>query len=71
MYVCTLGGTPKEKVLKAFGAHFYFDDQEIHFSTGWCLAQLVRLDGRQKILINFYDINELIIKRDIIIEIVS
>lgn len=25
-----LGGLPKEKILKAFGAHIFFDDQEIH-----------------------------------------
>lgn len=25
-----LGGAPKDKVLKAFGAHLFFDDQEVH-----------------------------------------
>lgn len=27
-----LGGLPKDKVLKAFGAHIFFDDQEIHLT---------------------------------------
>lgn len=25
-----MGGLPKDKVLKAFGAHIFFDDQEVH-----------------------------------------
>lgn len=28
-----LGGLPKDKVLKAFGAHIFFDDQETHLKT--------------------------------------
>lgn len=28
-----LGGMPKDKVLKAFGAHIFFDDQDTHLSS--------------------------------------
>jgi len=28
-----LGGMPKDKVLKAFGAHIFFDDQDIHLES--------------------------------------
>lgn len=28
-----LGGAPKDQVLKAFGAHIFFDDQDVHLST--------------------------------------
>jgi 5'-nucleotidase len=28
-----LGGMPKDKVLKAFGAHIFFDDQDIHLQS--------------------------------------
>jgi len=28
-----LGGMPKDKVLKAFGAHIFFDDQDCHLAT--------------------------------------
>ncbi|RXI96434.1 5'-nucleotidase [Anaerobacillus alkaliphilus] len=28
-----LGGAPKKSILKAFGAHIFFDDQEIHLSN--------------------------------------
>lgn len=28
-----LGGMPKDKVLKAFGAHIFFDDQDIHLAS--------------------------------------
>lgn len=28
-----LGGMPKDKVLKAFGAHIFFDDQDIHLKS--------------------------------------
>jgi 5'-nucleotidase len=37
-----MGGVPKDKVLKAFGAHIFFDDQEVHLGltsvvvpSGW------------------------------------
>jgi 5'-nucleotidase len=33
-----MGGLSKDKVLKAFGAHIFFDDQEIH------------LDGSSKVV---------------------
>jgi len=28
-----LGGMPKDKILKAFGAHIFFDDQDVHLAT--------------------------------------
>lgn len=28
-----LGGLPKDRVLKAFGAHIFFDDQETHLES--------------------------------------
>ena len=43
-----LGGAPKDGVLKAFGAHIFFDDQDVHLSSSSKVVLSARVPNKTK-----------------------
>ncbi len=40
-----MGGVPKDKILEAFGAHIFFDDQEVHCAPASKVVPTARVFG--------------------------
>ncbi|MDB5208453.1 MAG: 5-nucleotidase [Flavisolibacter sp.] len=56
-----LGGISKDKVLKAFGAHIFFDDQDAHLKPASLLVPSARVPYNSDSPLNNIDVNKVVI----------
>lgn len=54
-----LGGLPKDKVLKAFGAHIFFDDQDVHLKGASKFVPSGRVPYAYDSPLNTIDVNDI------------